>query len=159
MIGAAAGSSPPPLGQCQWWNVLYGFNISFRAVELHTWQFLYHHVNELCSALIDFSIDEMEWKGYTYLNMQLMMLPQIHKWFTTRIYKQKYPWHKISNTCIDMWTLVSTYMLILWLCSYCASTWQRLTAAQRLAAAREMWISSYIGLIVTWRQSSIITWI
>ena len=38
-----------------------------------------------------------------------------------------------------MWTLVSPYMLILWLCSYCASTWRRLTAA------REMWISSYIG--------------
>ena len=53
--------------------MLYGFNISFRAVELHTWQFL-HHVN----ALIDFSFDEMEWKGYTYLNMQLMMLPHIN---------------------------------------------------------------------------------
>ena len=40
---------------------LYGFNISFRAVELHIWQFL-HHIN----ALIDFFLfDEMEWKGYT----------------------------------------------------------------------------------------------
>ena len=43
-----------------------------------------------------------------------------NKWFTTSIYKQKYLWHKISSTCIDMWTLVPPSIPIhtCWSCDY-----------------------------------------
>ena len=126
MIGAAAGSSPP-LGQCQWWNVLYGFNISFRAVELHTWQFLHHHVNALCTNWFF-----IWWNGMEGLHISKYAVndastindepPALTNKISMANNQKHMYWH----------VNLGLSMLILWLCSYCASTWRRLAAARRL---------------------------
>ena len=140
------GTSWQQLCQCQWWNVLYGFNISFRAVELHTWQFL-HHVNALCTNWFFIWWNGMEGLHISKYAVNDASTMIYHQHLQTKISMAKNQKHMYWHVNLGL------SMLILWLCSYCASTWRR------LAAAREMWISSYIALIVTWRQSSIITWI
>ena len=116
-------SSWQQLGQCQWWNVFYGFNISFRAVELHIWQFL-HHIN----ALIDFFI---WWNGMEGLHISKYAVNDASTIndeppaLTNKISMAKNQKHMYWHVNLGL------SMLILWLCSYCASTWQRLAAAGR----------------------------